>query len=393
MRVHVVDPALFTLPYDIHFCHAMAGKGAEVVLIGRGLRSYEQVGDQGFAFRPLFYRRSENAVDTWQTSAPRKILKGLEHVTGMRALERLAQRERPDILHLQWFVLPIVDRFFLRRIGRRAGLVLTVHDSQSFHGSSNSSWLQVLGDREARLLFDHYIVHTEQTRDTLRKLGIEGGRITTIAHPPLPLAEPRAAAQPASGGAVRILFFGSIKHYKGVDVLVDAGLALAAAGIDFVIEIVGRPFESVDDLEAKIAAAGLARHFRFDLRYIPDEALTAYLQAADIVVFPYRKIDASGALALAIEAEKPIVATDIGVFAEIPARQHLFLVKPDDTDDLARALRTLVEDPAAREELRQQTRQLKAGIGSWRKFAGECLAIYSRLLGDRSSGAHPPSQN
>ena len=184
----------------------------------------------------------------------------------------------------------------------------------------------MLGDREARLLFDHYVVHTEQTRDTLRGLGIEDSRISTIPHPPLPLAEAGPRAQPAAAGPVRVLFFGSIKHYKGIDVLVDAGLSLAAAGVDFVIDVVGRPFEPVDELQAKIAAAGKERQFRFDLRYIPDEALADYLQAADLVVFPYRKIDASGALALAIEAEKPIVASEIGVFAEAPARQHLRLV-------------------------------------------------------------------
>ena len=386
MRVHVVDPALFTVPYDTRFCRALAEAGAEVMLIGRGLRSYEEVDEQGFAFRPLFYRRSENAVDTWQTSAPRKILKGLEHLSGMRALERLAAQERPDIVHLQWFVLPVVDRYFLRRIGRQAGLVLTVHDSQSFHGSKNSSWLQLLGDREARLLFDHYVVHTEQTRDTLRGLGIEDSRISTIPHPPLPLAEAGPRAQPAAAGPVRVLFFGSIKHYKGIDVLVDAGLSLAAAGVDFVIDVVGRPFEPVDELQAKIAAAGKERQFRFDLRYIPDEALADYLQAADLVVFPYRKIDASGALALAIEAEKPIVASEIGVFAEAPARQHLRLVTPEDVGELARALKELIESPAARETLRQQTRQLKAGMHTWPEFAEKCLAVYKRLINGSDVG-------
>ena len=365
-------------------------QGAEVVLIGRGLRSYEQVGEHGFAFRPLFYRRSENAVDTWQTSAPRKILKGLEHVAGMRALERLAAAERPDILHLQWFVLPVVDRYFLRRIGRRAGLVLTVHDSQSFHGSKNSSWLQVLGDREARLLFDHYIVHTEQTRDTLRELGNRGQphqhhrRIRRCRWPRRGAAS-AAGSRPAP---CAMLFFGSIKHYKGIDVLVDAGLSLAAAGVDFVIDIVGRPFEPVDELEAKIAAAGKERHFRFDLRYIPDEALTDYLQAADLVVFPYRKIDASGALALAIEAEKPIVASrHRRVRGGACAAASAAWSSPRMSTSSRGALKELIESPRAREELRQQTRQLKAGMRTWPEFAGECLAVYKRPASTASASA------
>lgn len=136
----------------------------------------------------------------------------------------------------------------------------------------------------------------------------------------------------------------------------------------------------MDELEAKIAAAGKQHHFRFDLRYIPDEALTDYLQAADLVVFPYRKIDASGALALAIEAEKPIVASHIGVFAEAPAREHLLLVEPENVEALARSLKQLIDRPHAREELRQRTLRLKAGMRTWPDFARECLTVYQRLI-------------
>ena len=296
MRVHVVDPPLFTLPYDQHFCRALTAAGAEVTLVGRGLRAYEELGPEPFAFAPLFYKRSENAATGWRTSRARQVLKGVEHLQGLRELGRLAARDRPDIVHLQWFVLPFFDRFLFRRLGRDAGLVLTVHDSLSLHGARNASPLQLLGDREARLLFDHFIVHTEQTRSHLGELGVADGKITVLPHPPLRLVTTQETAPAPQAGPPQILFFGSIKGYKGVDVLVEAGLKLAAEGRDFVIKIAGRPFEPLDALEARIAAAGAGRHFRFDLRFIPDDELAAYVRSADLVVFPYRRIDASGAL-------------------------------------------------------------------------------------------------
>ena len=380
MRVHVVDPPLFTLPYDQHFCRALVAAGADVTLIGRGLRTYEEVASEPFAFAPLFYRRSENAASDWRTSRLRRALKGAEHLLGLRALQRLASRERPDIVHLQWFVLPFFDRFLFRRLGREAGLVLTVHDSVSLHGAKNASPLQLVGDREARLLFDHFIVHTEQTRAHLGELGVDDAKVTVLPHPPLSLANaPGTAPAAQRGGPPQILFFGSIKGYKGVDVLVDAGLALAAEGQDFVINVAGRPFEPVDALEAKIAAAGAGRHFKFDLRYVPENDLAAYVRAADLIVFPYRRIDASGALAVAIEAGKPVVASEIGVFAEEPTRRHLRLARPGDAQSLAQALRELIGDPQQRASLAEGMQALKAGMRAWPDFAQACLAVYERV--------------
>jgi len=392
MRVLVVDPPLFTLPYDRHFARALAKRGAEVTLVGRPLRGFEDsLEAEPFRFLPLFYRRAENArSEAWRTSAPRRLLKGLEHVFGLRALERLCAAERPDVLHLQWLVLPLLDRWALRRIGRHAGLVLTVHDSIALQGAKNASWAQLWGDRRSRLIFDRYVAHTEHTRERLRAIGVEDRKISVVPHPLLPVGDPGAAAAPvAPGEGPEILFFGQIKPYKGVDVLVEAALRLAARGCRFTVTVVGRPYEPLDALQAKIEAAGAGTHFRFDLRHVPDDALAAYLARADLVVFPYRHIDASGALTLAIAAGKPIVATRVGVFAEPPNRDQLTLVPPDDPAALAEALEPLVRDPAAREVLGQRVRHLQEGIPSWDRFAEACLGVYAGLDPRASAAAQP----
>jgi glycosyltransferase involved in cell wall biosynthesis len=393
MRVFVVDPPLFTLPYDRHFARALAKRRAEATLVGRPLRGFEPpLGAEPFRFLPLFYRRAENAAasgSTWRTSVPRRLLKGLEHVFGLRALERLCAAERPDVLHLQWLVLPLLDRGALRRIGRHTGLVLTVHDSIALQGAKNASWAQLWGDRESRLIFDRYVAHTEHTRERLRAIGVEDRKISVVPHPLLPVGDPdpgaAAPATPGEGAGPGILFFGQIKPYKGVDVLVEAALRLAARGCRFTVTVAGRPYEPLDGLKAKIEAAGAGSRFRFDLRHVPDDALAAYLARADLVVFPYRHIDASGALTLAIAAGKPIVATRVGVFAEPPNRDQLALVPPDDPMALAEALEPLVRDPAAREALGQRVRRLREGIPSWDRFAEACLSVYAGLGAPRAA--------
>jgi glycosyltransferase involved in cell wall biosynthesis len=98
-----------------------------------------------------------------------------------------------------------------------------------------------------------------------------------------------------------------------------------------------------------------------------------------VVVFPYREIDASGAFACASQFGKPILATDLGVFAEAPVRDHLRLVPPEDPGALAAALEGLIDDPAERDRWAGRSRDLQGVMYTWERFAEDCLGIYGRL--------------
>jgi glycosyltransferase involved in cell wall biosynthesis len=383
VRVLVVDPPLFTLPYDLELCRALGQAGSHVELVGRPLRDYEVGSEKGVTLRPLFYRMTDRGGDAWRTSPLTKILKGLEHGAGLLALDRLVARLRPDVVHFQWLVLPLLDRLLLRRLTRGTRLILTVHNSSLGAHSAKvvaggvAAAAQQVGRRDLVDLFHGFIAHTEQTRAQLEAVGVARRRIRVLAHPPLSVGDlPHAT----SDGTVRIFFFGSIKPYKGVDVLARAALDLLPSRPRCRIDVVGRPFETLEAERQAIAAAGLEKRFGFDLRYVPDDDLARYLAAADIVVFPYREIDASGAFALAVTAGKPIVASALGVFAEWPASEHIRLVPPGDSSALAAALASLVDDPDARERLGEQVRALRGASVSWSTFAAECVAFYGDRL-------------
>ncbi len=382
MKVFVVDPSLFTGPYDHAFCAALAAAGAEVELIARPPRPHEPPAPPGFACRALFYRRAEQA----RGGALGQVLKGLEHGRGLMAVEALVRRERPDVVHVQWLVLPLLDDLAYARLARRVPLVLTLHDSVAFHGRPSSA-LQLLGHERALRRFDHHVAHTRQTMAYLQGLGVPADRISLLPHPPLEL--PPTDAVPSQDGIVRILLFGALKPYKGIEVLARAGIALAGRRRDFHITIAGRPFYDLAPLQAEIAAAGAEALFSFDTRFVPDEELAAYLARADIVAFPYREIDASGALTLAVRAGRPIVASTVGVFAEPPAAEHLRLVPPGDVPALATALEQLIADPASRRRQAAASRALEAAIPGWPAFARACLGIYRRLAAGRTVPAQP----
>ena len=381
MKVLVVDQSFFGLLYDVQFSAALSAAGADVTLVGRPLRPYEEVTSAGFRMLPLFYGFAERLPSRLRPVA--KATKGLEHARGMAALEALVRRERPDVVHFQWIVLPVLDRLFLPRLARHAPLVLTVHNSVPWHGTSTSP-LMIRGHDEALKRFDRYIPHTENIRDHLLGQGIPADRIDLLSHPAVRLPRvPEAAARAAARGPAapfEILFFGSIKPYKGVDVLVRAGLELAREGRrDFRVTIAGKAFHDLAPLEAEVAAAGCADLFDFQARHQSELELGEKLETADVVVFPYREIDASGAFACASQFGKPILATDLGVFAERPVRDHLRLVPPEDPGALAAALGSLIDDPAERARWAGRSRDLQGVMYTWERFAKDCLEIYGRL--------------
>lgn len=392
MQVLVVDPPFFTLPYDLHFCRALAAAGVAVELIGRPPRRYEAVGEQPFPLRPWFYRLAEGKGESWQTSRATKALKAAEHAWGWWWVSRAVAATQPDALHLQWFVLPAVDGLFLRRLARRVPLFLTVHNASLVAHSAASvvgglaARVQQAGQGDLLDLFAGFVAHTEQTRAHLESLGVSPDRIRVLAHPTLDLAEPGSTMVAEEKRELRILFFGSIKPYKGVDVLVRAGIELLQSNPGCRIDIVGRPFTDLAAERAMVAAAGLEARIGFDLRYVPDDDLAGYLAAADIVVFPYREIDASGAFTLAVAAGKPIVASAIGVFNEPPAKGNICLVPPDDAVALAGALATLVRDPAARARLADGSLALRGSLVSWPAFAAQCVDFYRERIAAGATG-------
>ena len=146
-----------------------------------------------------------------------------------------------------------------------------------------------------------------------------------------------------------ILWFGVLRPYKGVDVLMDAFAELKGAEL----WIVGRPWMDIGPIKAAAERAGGT--VRFVDRFVTDPEIPAFFRRADVVVLPYRRIDQSGVLYTALAFAKAMVLSDVGGFSEI-GRVHgaAELVPPEDPGALRDALQRLVDDPAARAGLEER---------------------------------------
>jgi glycosyltransferase involved in cell wall biosynthesis len=116
-------------------------------------------------------------------------------------------------------------------------------------------------------------------------------------------------------------------------------------------------------------------HFRF----ISSEELVALYRAADVVVYPYRAITTSGALATGLALGKAIVATDLPVFRELLTdRENALLVPPQDPTALAGALIELTENAALRQQIADQVRAMDFGDRSWLAIAEQTITAYRK---------------
>ena len=378
MRVHVVDPSAYTPPYDHALCAALARAGAEVKLITSHFDYGPVTPAEGYERRELFYglahggrKKEKNGPPGGGPRSGRGVaLKLAEHVPEMLRYRRLAHEA--DVAHFQWLTVQQIDARLLPRPGRATGrpkLVLTAHDVLPREPRAG----QLTAQQRLYERFDAVVVHSEHGRARLTlELGIDPARVHTIPHGAFAhLAQAPAAPPPHETDKPVVLCFGLMRPYKGLDVLIEAWQGIESAEL----WIAGMPRMDITELQAKAPP-----NVRFDPRFIGDDELPAYFQRADLVVLPYREIDQSGVLFTALAFGKPLLLTDVGGFPEMAATGAARTVPAGDPAALHDALKALLADPAALEEMATRAKAAATGRYSWEQIARAHLRLYERLL-------------
>ncbi len=387
MRVALVDPSLFTLPYDGALMLALQRAGLQVELHGRALTP--QDGAAAVPIEPTFYRAAGGSLARRLPRAARLAVKGVDHLASMRRLLRHVRRTRPDVIHFQWLPLPALDALLLPAFRRVAPVVLTVHDTDPFNGSPTAR-LQSMGFVRSLRECDRLIVHTAQGAARLAALGLQQDRITQLPHGPLALPHADAPPDPMQGELTFVLF-GKIKPYKGADLLIDAFAALPdAQRAQARLRIVGQAYMDTDALLHQAEARGVLDRLSLEPRFVDDAEIPGIFPPGSIAVFPYREIEASGVLSLALANGRPVVASRLGSFAEtITDGVQGRLLPPGDVAALTAAMAELITDRALAASCAAASRALVQALPGWDEIAWLTLAVYRGALA--SAGGAPPA--
>lgn len=171
-----------------------------------------------------------------------------------------------------------------------------------------------------------------------------------------------------------LLFFGLIRDYKGLDLLIDA---MPLLGPEYQLLIAGESYGSFDKYEAQIAASGYADRIKVFNRYISDGEVPAFFSAADVCVLPYKSATQSGITAIAMHFRVPLVATPVGGLGESVGDAGIGLMASGISPEaIAEAvLRVFAAGP---ESFRERITEVKNSM-SWEAFAAAVLDLAGKL--------------
>jgi glycosyltransferase involved in cell wall biosynthesis len=363
MRVHVVDPSAYTPPYDHALCRALGTAGAEVSLYTSRFAYGPLPPPDGYERRDAFYRAAGRVRDP----RVRRAVKLAEHVPDMLRYRRAARAA--DVVHFQWLTVQHLDGLLLPR-GRP--LVLTAHDILPREPRPG----QRVAQRRLYDRFDAVVVHSDRGRARLvGELGVDPGRVHVLEHGVLrPWQGSPEATLPHElrerEGPV-VLFFGLLRPYKGLDLLLEAWRGVHGAEL----WIVGMPRMDLAALRAS-APAGV----RWLTRFVADGEILALMRRASLLVLPYREIDQSGVAFAGLGAGLPLLLSDVGGFPDIAETGAARTFPAGDPAALRESLSGLLADPAALGEMARRARAAAAGAYAWEAIAQRTLALYRGLL-------------
>jgi glycosyltransferase involved in cell wall biosynthesis len=269
-------------------------------------------------------------------------VKALEYLPVTRRLRRRIDELNPDIVHFQWLVHRAdVDLRWLRPISANRRTVLTAHDLWAML-EDRARWRPVFD------AVDRVVVHSRRGVDELVRVGLAEERIARIPHAVFDAGDGPRANRPAGS---TLVFFGLLRAYKGIDLLLRALPELAQRVPDVRLIIAGDALDPVDPLRALADHLGVADRVEWRLTFHSDPEIDSLMAEADLVVLPYRsRADASGVLASALGRGRPVVVSDVGNLGETVEGFGAGEVVPsEDVGALAAACVRLLTDADARE--------------------------------------------
>lgn len=391
--LHVLDHSLPT--YDGYVFRTLGILGAQRAL---GWTTEHFTGP-----RQGNYETPQQEVDGWRFYRTPSLTAGdlpglrewreMAHTTGH--LLDVVRELRPEIIHAH---SPSLNALPALRVGRALG-VPVVYEIRAF-------WEDAAVDQRkstegsprwhATRAFDTWLFRRVQAvtticeglRNDIVARGIPAEKLTTI---PNAVDASRFVKLPPAGVAEReglglpdvplVGFIGSLYNYEGVDLLLDAAIALRDKHSDVCFVVVGSGLEE-GALKARVAQAGIADSFRM-LGRVPNREVERYYAAMDVLVYPRRSLRLTELVTPlkpleAMAQGRIVMASDVGGHRElITDGRNGYLFPPDDVGALAAAVERAIDARADWPTMRNTARRFVEDERTWAHSVARYADVYA----------------
>jgi glycosyltransferase involved in cell wall biosynthesis len=280
------------------------------------------------------------------------ILDPLNPLTWLKTYRRV-KRNKPDVLLLQWwtpFWTPTTAALatLVRRRTSTRILFLCHHITPPDGGPFDLSLARTVLSQG-----DEFIVLSENDYADLRR-ALPDASIHLAKHPTYEIfslgrADPKQARADLGydDQTNLLLFFGFVRRYKGLNLLMHA-LAQVPEALKVKLLVVGEFWEPEADYQALAADLGIADRVQMINRYVPNEDMGLFFSSADVVVLPYLEATQSGIAQIAFGFDLPVITTSVGGLPEtVRDGEFGLVVPPRDKNALAQAITRYFEQDMA----------------------------------------------
>lgn len=291
-------------------------------------------------------------------------------------LIRQLKQGRYDLFITHWVHpvhFPVLKSLFTAiRLFMKTEVGLIVHNSLPHERFAGDALITC----NALQMAHRIVMHGRPEAAQAREIGVCRPKMITAFHPiydqfPLPV-ESRETIRFELGLRARVLlFFGFIRPYKGLEILLAAFGRLAPRYPDLSLLLVGETFhgkreeaEKHDIFRHLSVADSVRSQIVWINRYVPNEAVGRYFTVADVLIVPYLSVTQSGPLTIAYAFDRPVIASDLPAFRDCVCEGesgHLFQV--GNSLDLEDKIESFLKTPIAAQQIRHYCQQF-----SWDRY-------------------------
>jgi glycosyltransferase involved in cell wall biosynthesis len=289
-------------------------------------------------------------------------------------------REKPDLIIVRFwipFLAPCLGTILKIAKKNKHTKVISIVDNMIPHEKR-------MGDRLLTQYFvktvDGFIAMSEKVKNDIKTFSHKP--VSISPHPIFnhfgdPITKMEARTQLGLPQEKKIiLFFGYIRKYKGLDLLIQAMSSESIKKLNIQLMIVGEFYEDASNYHDLVNSLGLQNQISFYSNYIPDGEVKNYVCSADFIIQPYKNATQSGVTPLAYHFEKPMLVTNVGGLADtVPNLKTGIVVEPT-TNAIVKGIENLYElgenhfIPNIIEEKKKY---------SWAQMTEKFLALYQQL--------------